>query len=98
MYLEEVVVKAQQPDANVLDLVEREAVREHEVARLDHHPPRLGRRSLQENHSIEIVLAQPAVDLYLHDGYFVVAHFHLIMGIAALFGIFAAMAPLANSP
>ncbi len=37
-----------------------------------------------------IFLAQPAVDLYLHDTYFVVAHFHLIMGVAAIFGIFAA--------
>jgi cytochrome c oxidase subunit 1 len=37
-----------------------------------------------------IFLAQPAVDLYLHDSYFVVAHFHLIMGVAAIFGIFAA--------
>ncbi len=37
-----------------------------------------------------LFLAQPALDLYLHDGYFVVAHFHLIMGVAAIFGIFAA--------
>jgi cytochrome c oxidase subunit I len=36
-----------------------------------------------------IFLAQPAVDLYLHDTYFVVAHFHLVMGVAAIFGIFA---------
>jgi cytochrome c oxidase subunit I len=37
-----------------------------------------------------LFLAQPAVDLYLHDTYYVVAHFHLIMGVAAIFGIFAA--------
>ena len=36
-----------------------------------------------------LFLAQPALDLYLHDGYFVVAHFHLIMGVAAIFGMFA---------
>jgi cytochrome c oxidase subunit I len=35
-------------------------------------------------------LAQPAVDIPLHDTFFVVAHFHLIMGVAAIFGIFAA--------
>jgi len=37
-----------------------------------------------------LFLAQPSLDLYLHDTYFVVAHFHLIMGVAAIFGIFAA--------
>jgi cytochrome c oxidase subunit I len=37
-----------------------------------------------------IFLGQPVLDLYLHDTYFVVAHFHLIMGVAAVFGIFAA--------
>ncbi len=36
-----------------------------------------------------LFLAQPSLDLYLHDGYFVVAHFHLIMGVAAIFGMFA---------
>ena len=35
-------------------------------------------------------LAQPALDNYLHDTAFVPAHFHLIMGVAAIFGIFAA--------
>ncbi len=37
-----------------------------------------------------LFLAQPPLDLYLHATYFVVAHFHLIMGVAAIFGIFAA--------
>ncbi|HXS94534.1 MAG TPA: cbb3-type cytochrome c oxidase subunit I [Candidatus Limnocylindrales bacterium] len=36
-----------------------------------------------------IVLGQPALDLYFHDTAFVVAHFHMIMGVAATFGIFA---------
>jgi cytochrome c oxidase subunit I len=37
-----------------------------------------------------LFLAQPAVDQYLHATYYVVAHFHLVMGVAAIFGIFAA--------
>ncbi len=36
-----------------------------------------------------LLLAQPALDIFLHDTYFVVAHFHIIMGVAAVFGIFA---------
>jgi cytochrome c oxidase subunit I len=35
-------------------------------------------------------LAQPVLDIPLHDTYFVPAHFHLIMGVASIFGIFAA--------
>jgi cytochrome c oxidase subunit 1 len=35
-------------------------------------------------------LAQPTLDIPLHDTAFVVGHFHLIMGVAAIFGIFAA--------
>jgi cytochrome c oxidase subunit 1 len=35
-----------------------------------------------------IFLGQPALDLYFHDTYFVVGHFHLIMGVAAIFGMF----------
>ena len=37
-------------------------------------------------------LAQPVLDIPLHDTAFVPAHFHLIMGVAAIFGIFAATA------
>ena len=37
------------------------------------------------------VLAQPILDSYLHNTYFVVAHFHLIMGMAGIFSLFAAI-------
>ena len=36
-----------------------------------------------------IFLGQPPVDVQFHDTYFVVAHFHMIMGVASIFGIFA---------
>ncbi len=35
------------------------------------------------------ILALPALDAYLHNTFFVVAHFHLIMGMAGMFSIFA---------
>ncbi len=35
-------------------------------------------------------LAQPSIDVLLHATYFVVGHFHLVMGVAAIFGVFAA--------
>ena len=36
-----------------------------------------------------LFLAQPTVDTYLHATYFVVGHFHLVMGVAAIFAMFA---------
>ncbi|MGC1782508.1 MAG: cbb3-type cytochrome c oxidase subunit I [Acidobacteriaceae bacterium] len=37
------------------------------------------------------ILAQPILDSYLHNTFFVVAHFHLIMGMAGIFALFAAV-------
>jgi cytochrome c oxidase subunit 1 len=34
-------------------------------------------------------LAQPSLDIMLHATYFVVGHFHFVMAVAAMFGIFA---------
>jgi cytochrome c oxidase subunit 1 len=36
------------------------------------------------------ILAQPILDQYLHNTFFVVAHFHLIMAMAGVFALFAA--------
>ena len=36
-----------------------------------------------------LFLAQPPVDTPIHATYFVVGHFHLVMGVAAIFGMFA---------
>ena len=35
------------------------------------------------------VLAQPALDSYLHNTFFVVAHFHMVMAMAGVFSLFA---------
>ncbi len=37
-----------------------------------------------------LVLGQSSLDLPMHDTYFVTAHFHLVMGVASIFGMFAA--------
>ena len=36
-----------------------------------------------------IFLGNSAIDVQLHDTYFVVAHFHIVMGVAAFFGMYA---------
>ena len=36
-----------------------------------------------------LVLGDSALDINIHDTYFVVAHFHLVMGVSAIFGMYA---------
>lgn len=36
-----------------------------------------------------LILGDSALDINVHDTYFVVAHFHLVMGVSAIFGMFA---------
>jgi cytochrome c oxidase subunit 1 len=36
-----------------------------------------------------IILADSALDIDVHDTYFVVGHFHIVMGLSAIFGMFA---------
>src|SRR5499426_2602774 len=37
-----------------------------------------------------LLLGQSSLDLSMHETYFVTAHFHLVMGVASIFGMFAA--------
>ena len=36
-----------------------------------------------------VILGDSALDINVHDTYFVVAHFHIVMGLSAIFGMFA---------